>query len=249
MKQYYLSVIKFPLMVSSSLFIIALVFFSVALGSYFRLGLSAWETVIYTVIFILLVLLVASWILNLISTHNPIKPRRLALYSKWMLVHVYYYLALFMASITMQKKQKLQESFVNFNNEVVLSQARDVSHKNILLLLPHCLQNSECKIRITADINDCESCGKCDIAAIKKMAAKYNVKAAVATGGSLARKIIKDLAPDVIVAVACHRDLNEGLRDAWRFSTYGVLNERPNGPCFETTVNLKTIEFAIRKFQ
>ncbi|MCK9557366.1 MAG: DUF116 domain-containing protein [Candidatus Cloacimonetes bacterium] len=249
MKQYYLSVIKFPLMVSSTLFIIALIFFSIALSSYFKLGLSSYETLLFTIIFVLLVILVASWILNLISTHSPIKPRWMSIYAKWMLMHVFYYIALFMATITMQKKSRLQESFVNFNNEVVLSAARNVSHKNILLLVPHCLQNSECNIRITSDINECASCGKCDITEIKKIAEKFNVKAAVASGGSLARKIIKDVKPDVIVAVACHHDLNEGIRDAWRFSTYGVLNERPNGPCFETTVSLKTIEFAIRKFQ
>ncbi|MDZ4181635.1 MAG: DUF116 domain-containing protein, partial [Candidatus Cloacimonadaceae bacterium] len=77
---------------------------------------------------------------------------------------------------------------------------------------------------------------------------KYNVFAAVATGGSLARKLITDQRPDVIIAVACHRDLVDGVRDAWQFPVYAVLNERPNGPCFETTVSLSTIEFAIKKF-
>ena len=143
----------------------------------------------------------------------------------------------------------MQESFLNFNNEIVLSAAKNINHTNILLLLPHCLQNSQCKIRITANINDCASCGKCDIAELKALAERLNVKAAVATGGSLARKIIRDVMPDVIVAVACHRDLTDGVRDAWRFPIFGVLNERPNGPCIETCVSLHTIEFAIRKFQ
>jgi hypothetical protein len=249
MKEYYLSVIKFPLLVSSSLFILAVAFLSTALGSYFKLGLSLTETLIYSALFIILLLLVASWILVLLSTHHPIRPKGLLYFSKWMLAHVHYYLARALGTITFQKKEKWQESFLHFNNEIVLSQARDISHKNILLLLPHCLQNSSCKIRITGDINECAECGKCDIAGIKKMAARYNVKAAVATGGSLARKLIKDHAPNVIVAVACHRDLTDGVRDAWKVPVYAVLNERPNGPCFETKVNTKTIEFAIKKFQ
>ncbi|MCB5260639.1 MAG: DUF116 domain-containing protein [Candidatus Cloacimonetes bacterium] len=249
MKEFYLSVIKFPLMVSLCLFIVIVAFFGVALGSYFKLGLALEETVIYTLIFVVLVLLTSSWILNLISTHSPIRPKGLASYAKWMLVNVYYYLARFMGILTFQNKQSLQESFLNFNNEIVLSQARDISHKNILLLLPHCLQNSECKIRITTDIDECAECGKCDIAQLKRIAKKYAVKAAVATGGSLARKIVKDTSPDVIVAVACHRDLSDGVREAWKYPTYAVLNERPNGPCFETKVNYKSIEFAIRKFQ
>jgi hypothetical protein len=38
MKDYYLSVIKFPILVSSSLFILAIAFFATALGSYYKLG-------------------------------------------------------------------------------------------------------------------------------------------------------------------------------------------------------------------
>lgn len=249
MKEYYLSVIKFPLLVSLSLAVIAAAFFGLVFGSYFKLGLSHNETVIYIVLFAVLTVLVASWVLNLISTHSKIRPRWMEIYAKWMLVHIYYNLACFLGFISFQKRQSIQESFLNFNNEIVLSAARHIHHTNILLLLPHCLQNSECKIRVTADINDCASCGKCDIAEIKAMAAKLNVRAAVATGGSLARKIILDARPDVIVAVACQRDLTDGVRDAWRFPTFGVINERPQGPCFETRVSLQTIEFAIKKFQ
>lgn len=249
MKHYYLAVIKFPMLVSLSLIIIAATFFGFALGSYRGLGLSLQETILYSVYFILLVLLVASWFLNLISTHKKIVPPWMAQYTKWMLFHIFFYLAKWLNAITFRNKQEFQESFLNFNNEIVLSAAKDISHKNILLLLPHCLQGSECKIRITNDINDCEACGNCDIAKIKAMADKYGVKAAVATGGSLARKLISDYAPDVIIAVACHRDLTDGVRDSWRKPVYGVLNERPKGPCFETTVSTRTIEFAIKKFQ
>jgi len=249
MKRYYFSVIKFPLMVSLGLILVIMLFFGISLSSYFRLGLSLSETVIYTVLFIALVILVSSWILNLIGTHNKIKPSWMASYAKWMLTHVYFYLARIMAFITLQKRSGVQESFLHFNNEVVLSAAKGKNFERVLLLLPHCLQDSECQIRITTDINACASCGRCDIAELKSMAGKYGVAAAVATGGSLARKIIKDTHPQMIVAVACHRDLTEGVRDAWSFPVYAVLNQRPNGPCFNTTVSLKSIEYAIRKFR
>ncbi|MCB5234787.1 MAG: DUF116 domain-containing protein [Candidatus Cloacimonetes bacterium] len=248
MKKYYYSIIKFPLFVSSSLFIMALLFFISALVSYSRLGLSAQETVIYTILFIFLVILVATWLLILISTHQKIKPRWIAKYAKWMLTFVYYNLAMFLSFITFREKQTIQESFINFNNEIVLSQSKGMKHKNILLLVPHCLQNSDCKVRVTTSIDNCESCGKCNIADIKRIAESFGVKAAVATGGSLARKIVEDSIPEVIVAVACHRDLTDGVRDSWRLPVYGVFNKRPKGPCFETTVSISNIEFAIKKF-
>lgn len=101
---------------------------------------------------------------------------------------------------------------------------------------------------MTANIIYCEECGKCDVAALKKMSLENNVQAALASGGSMARKVIKDYDPDVVIAVACHRDLIEGVRDAWKLPIFAILNERPNGPCFETTVNLADVQFALNKF-
>lgn len=248
MKEHYLAVIKFPMLVSLSLIILSAIYFSMALGNYHRLGLSPVETVVYTFLFILLTLLVSSWILVLMSTHQKVRPNGLKLYSTWMLFNIYYYLAKWLGKLVMQKKKELQESFLNFNNEIVLSNYSGIRTSNILVLLPHCLQNSACKIRITNDIIDCAECGACDISKVKGIMSKHNVRAAVATGGSLARKLIQDSKPDVIIAVACHRDLTDGVRDSWRFPVYAVLNDRPNGPCFETRVSVSTIEFAIKKF-
>ncbi|MCD8479395.1 MAG: dolichyl-diphosphooligosaccharide--protein glycosyltransferase subunit 2 [Candidatus Cloacimonetes bacterium] len=103
MKEYYLAIIKFPLFVSLSLVVLVAAFFGIALGSWYKLGLSLFETVLYTGIFIILVLLVSSWILNLMSTHTKIKPRWMAKYAKWMLFHVFFYLAKALGKITFQK--------------------------------------------------------------------------------------------------------------------------------------------------
>ncbi|MDD4308804.1 MAG: DUF116 domain-containing protein [Candidatus Cloacimonetes bacterium] len=248
MRKHYLAVIKFPMYVSLSLIILLAIFFGMALGNYHRLGLSPMETIVFTLLFIVLTVLISSWILILMSTHQKIKPKGLRLYCTWMLFNVYFYLAKWLSKVFLQQKTTIMESFLNFNNEIVLSNFQDMHSKNILLLLPHCLQKSECKIRITNDIIECKECGACDVAKVKGIMNKYNVHAAVASGGSLARKLILDSKPDVIVAVACHRDLTEGVRDSWRYPVYAVLNERPNGPCFETTVSTSTIEFAIKKF-
>lgn len=248
MKEHYLAIIKFPMLVSLSLFLVAALYFGMALANYHNLGLSAWGTVVYTLLFIVLVILVSSWILILMGTHQKVRPRGLRAYASWMLVNIYYYLAKWLGRIMIQNKLILQESFLHFNNELVLSNSGGIHSHNILLLLPHCLQKTDCKIRITNDIVECEACGGCDMAKMKDIQQRYNVKAAVATGGSLARKLIHDLHPDVIIAVACHRDLTDGVRDSWRFPVYAVLNERPKGPCFETTVSAATIEFAIKKF-
>ncbi len=248
MKEHYFSVIKFPVFVSLCLILMTAVFFGMSLSSYYHLGLSALNTMVYGLIFILLIILIFTWILTLMATHQVIKPRGLRLYVKWMLFNIYYYLAKWLSVILLQNRDLIRESFLHFNNEIVLTNNSGISRQQILVLLPHCLQSSTCKIRITNNINDCESCGLCDIASVREMIGKYDVKSAVATGGSLARKLIKDTNPDVIIAVACHRDLVDGVRESWKYPVYALLNDRPKGPCFETSVSVKAIEFAIGKF-
>ncbi len=249
MKEYYFAVIKFPVLVSTVLIILVGLFFLLALGSNSRTGISGNETIIYTLVFISLVFLVSNWILVLMSTHSVIKPPFVQRFSHWMLTQIYYPMAKALNFITFQKTHTLQESFLNFNNEIVMSNYMRLENPKMLVLLPHCLQGSECKIRITNDINDCADCGSCDICTVKNALSSQPVKVAVASGGSLARKLIADNRPDLIIAVACHRDLTEGVRDAWQFPVYSILNERPKGPCFETTVSLKAIEFAINRFK
>lgn len=246
----YLSVIKFPAFVSISLLAISAIYFAVV-----YLVLQKPATVSYPLRALLIVLLVAivfmvfSWVLTLMSTHIRIKARWLRRLSKWMLMHVFYPLARTLGVITFSHQSIITESFLNFNNEIVLTDQKDIRNSNILVLLPHCLQKDNCTVRITSDIINCEECGGCDIASIKKLIIDQSVDAAVATGGSLARKLIMDKKPDVIVAVACHRDLLEGLRDSWSHPVYAVLNERPKGPCHETTVSIASIEFAIQIFK
>ena len=48
--------------------------------------------------------------------------------------------------------------------------------------------------------------------------------------------------------MACERDLSSGIQDTYPIPVYGVLNERPHGPCLDTLVNLNNLEAAIRRF-
>ncbi len=117
-----------------------------------------------------------------------------------------------------------------------------------MILLPHCIQLFDCEIKITGDVNKCVRCGQCDISGLVR--AWPNATAspmAVATGGTLARKIIVERRPRFILAVACERDLTSGIRDAYPLPVIGVLNRRPHGPCFNTEIILDEVEQALRE--
>ncbi len=145
-------------------------------------------------------------------------------------------------------KEKIRNSFIKVNNELVAAEGIQAPAKKILMLLPHCLQSSTCSVRLTYDINKCKRCGKCPIHGLIDLAERRGIEIAIATGGTIARRIVVQKRPRLILAVACERDLSSGIQDTYPIPVYGVLNDRPNGPCLDTLVSLMNLEKAIDLF-
>jgi hypothetical protein len=139
-------------------------------------------------------------------------------------------------------KDEARRSFVAINNSLVLAEAKKVKPDKLLILLPHCLQHHECTVRITGNVDNCKACGRCKIKDLVALSEKYHVSASVATGGTLARRIVVEKKPKVIIAVACERDLTSGIQDSYPIPVFGILNNRPFGPCYDTDVDLELVE-------
>ncbi len=145
-------------------------------------------------------------------------------------------------------KQKIRSSFIKVNNELVLSENRKYPPDQVLMLMPHCLQKSTCSQRLTYNVNNCKRCGECAIAGLLDLSEEFGVHLAVATGGTIARRIVVNLRPRIILAVACERDLASGIQDTYPIPVYGVLNDRPMGPCLDTQVALEHVRRALELF-
>lgn len=145
-------------------------------------------------------------------------------------------------------RDTLQQSFIALNNQLVKAKKLRVPPDRALILLPHCIQLFDCDIKITGDVGRCIQCGKCDISKLSEAAQKWGIDIAVATGGTLARKIIVERRPKFILAVACERDLTSGIRDSYPLPVIGVLNHRPHGPCFNTHIVMDEVERVLKEF-
>jgi len=168
---------------------------------------------------------------------------------KWLrgfALKILYPVCMFLASFNKSKKEDYQRFIINLNNKLVKREKPKT--KKILLLLPHCLQRSECNIRLTYNIYNCERCGKCEIKDLIRIADENSLRISIATGGSLARRIISDVKPDAVVAVACENDLSSGIADSYPLPVIGIPNERPTGPCMNTIVDLQKVQYAIEFF-
>ncbi|MGV8146486.1 MAG: DUF116 domain-containing protein [Alkaliphilus sp.] len=145
-------------------------------------------------------------------------------------------------------KNSIRKKYIRLNNKLIESRKYNIKNEKILLLLPHCLQKSLCVHRITFDINNCKMCGECDIFEMIRIKEMYGLQLYLVTGGTIARKIIVDLKPEVIVAVACERDLVSGLGDVAKIPVYAIINDRPKGPCIDTEVDIIEVEQVVQLF-
>ncbi len=144
--------------------------------------------------------------------------------------------------------EAVRRSFIKVNNELILGSGIRCAPEKLLVLLPHCIQSSNCPHRLSYHIDNCVRCGACPLREILSLRDRFGVRVAIATGGTIARRIVVQVRPRVIVAVACERDLASGIQDSHPIPVFGVINERPNGPCLDTRVNFERLEAAVTTF-
>ncbi len=183
-------------------------------------------------------------ILTILGGRNLFLTRRL----RGLVIRVLFPLLVVIGKFLGISKKEVRRSFVAINNQLVRSEARKIRPENLLILLPHCLQNHDCDVRVTGNIENCKACGKCKIKGLVALSRKYSVAVSVATGGTLARRIVVQKKPDVIIGVACERDLTSGIQDSYPIPVFGVFNTRPFGPCYDTDVDLELVEKGMQIF-
>ena len=145
-------------------------------------------------------------------------------------------------------RDDVRRSFIEINNALVRSGSFRAVPKRILVLMPHCIQRDDCPYRITVDVKNCRQCGRCDFSDLTGIAERLGVEMTVATGGTLARRVIVETRPELIVAVACERDLSSGIVETYPIPVIGVLIDRPEGPCINTRVDVRNVKDALETF-
>jgi hypothetical protein len=163
-----------------------------------------------------------------------------------LLLKIVYPILMLVASFFKGQREALQLWVIRMNNRLVTPSALGAS--NLLILLPHCLQIVDCNVRITHNIKNCKRCGRCAVHNLIGLADAYGLKLFVATGGTIARRIVKEVKPDAIIAVACERDLSSGIVDTYPMPVIGILNQRPHGPCLNTQVDLTELVAVLKMF-
>ena len=140
------------------------------------------------------------------------------------------------------KRRQLEGSFIAVSNLIFMKSKIKVRAEKLLVLVPHCLQLASCPHKITRDPNNCKRCGGCNIGDLMKLSQEMGFVFFVATGGTLARQVVMKNRPQAVLAIACERDLMSGIQDVFPLPAVGVLNIRPNGPCYNTRVDMDEVK-------
>jgi hypothetical protein len=141
----------------------------------------------------------------------------------------------------------LDATVVKFGNWLTRRRGVRVRPENLLLLFPHCLQWSDCPQNVTQKLANCRRCGKCRIKDLLELAERRGLQVYCASGGREAAARVKR--PDVhaVLAVACEKELRQGMMATLPKPVLGVVNLRPHGPCRDTDVGLPAVEAALRE--
>ncbi len=146
---------------------------------------------------------------------------------------------------------RVRASFIQFSNAVVraemASRARGMT-RDVLLLLPHCLQSSECSRVLFGDVLNCGGCGCCVMSELKQLVPRYRVRNRIVGGGASALNAVRELGATAVVGVACERELVPAMRELGKIPVISLPNSRPEGPCRNTKVDAGAVEEALRVF-
>ena len=142
----------------------------------------------------------------------------------------------------------MNKAIVALSNSFTKFRGKKCAPDKLLLLLPGCLQNSKCRQNLRHDPYQCQRCGRCKVKDMLELADEYGITPFVATGGRLAVTKAKGDEVEAVVAVACPKELREGVIAMFPKPVLTVTNLRPNGPCIDTDVELDKVREAIEWF-
>lgn len=134
------------------------------------------------------------------------------------------------------------------NRKTRRTAGRSIQAEDTILLLPHCLRvSSTCRATAGEDGLECVECNAaCQVNLLRKAAMEMGYRGVcIAPGGSLALKYVKKTKPLAIVAVACEKELSEGVTNVKEL--FGGNGEAPEvtiiplvkDGCIDTRVDIK----------
>ncbi|MGC9516887.1 MAG: DUF116 domain-containing protein [Methanomicrobiales archaeon] len=111
---------------------------------------------------------------------------------------------------------------VEVRNKVNKKAFENAKPEEKLLILPHCLRNSDCEAKLESSGLICTDCNRCVIGPLKKKGEELGYKVFIIPGSTFLKKIAEKNSFKAVLGVACYQDLNLAMMKLSKFSCQGV---------------------------
>lgn len=135
--------------------------------------------------------------------------------------------------------------FIRCNNALTRLRCRGVAPGQLLLLVPSCLQRTGCAEPLGETIDACAACGRCNVADLLALRDELGIRCSMAAGGREALAFVSDRQIRAVVAVACEKELIQGILAVFPKPVLGVVNIQTDGPCRNTRLDIDRVREAV----
>jgi len=135
---------------------------------------------------------------------------------------------------------------VKLNNLFTRFRRVRVHPENLLLLVPRCLQKTGCAQTLGKILDDCQRCGQCQVPTLVSIRDEFGIRCSMAAGGREALNFVADRQVKAVVAVACEKELCQGILAVFPKPVLGALNIQTDGPCRNTRIDPESVRDAVR---
>ena len=129
-------------------------------------------------------------------------------------------------------------SFCAWNNQRVREHFQLHRAGKALVLLPHCIQASNCQAGIVEDLGKCFSCGGCPAGEVLSNVLSANWNCQINNRSHKVYREVRAFNPDLIIALSCPDRLLKGLTKLSEVPSYVIPLQLPHGMCVDTTFSV-----------
>jgi hypothetical protein len=139
-------------------------------------------------------------------------------------------------------------SFCAWNNRRVSRVFMAKKAQRVVILLPHCIQATNCGARVVENIQSCFRCGRCVVENAAQTALKCNWDVRLSPRSRTAYSEARKSHPDMVIAVACPDRLAKGLIKLPEIPSYAIPLDLPHGMCIDTTFDFQRLVKTMNTF-
>lgn len=111
---------------------------------------------------------------------------------------------------------------VEVRNSVNEKYFKKIEAQDKILVLPHCLRNTDCEAKLESSGLVCKNCNRCVIGVLKTKGEGMGFKVFIIPGSTFLKKILEKNDFKAVLGVACYQDLNLSMMKLSKFSCQGV---------------------------